>query len=117
MGSRRVLTIAFASLMCVPALAQGPTYGIGRAPTAEEVRARDISIGPTGEELPPGKGSAKEGAIAYRAKGCAGCHGATGIGGSAPILKSRDPTNPDCCARWRILPLSPPFETTIWEYH
>ena len=39
MGSRRVLPIAFALLMGVPALAQGPTYGIGRTPTAEEIRA------------------------------------------------------------------------------
>jgi S-disulfanyl-L-cysteine oxidoreductase SoxD len=116
MGSRRVLTIAFASLMCVPVLAQGPTYGIGRTPTAEEIRARDISISPTGEELPPGKGSAKEGAMTYRAKGCAGCHGATGIGGSAPILKSRDPSNPDVWARGRILPLRAPFATTVWDY-
>ena len=78
MGSRRVLPIALAMLIGVPALAQGPTYGIGRTPTAEEIRARDISIGPTGEELPAGKGSAKEGAVAYRTKGCAGCHGADG---------------------------------------
>ena len=56
---------------------------------AEEIRAWDISIGPTGEELPPGRGTAKEGAQVYRTKGCAGCHGATGIGGTAPILKSK----------------------------
>src|SRR3954463_10331563 len=116
MGSPKGLTIVFASLMCVPALAQGPTYGIGRTPTAEEIRARDISIGPTGEELPAGTGSAKEGALAYRAKGCAGCHGATGIGGSAPILKSRDPSNPDVWARGRILPLRAPSATTVWDY-
>ena len=116
MGSRKVLAFAFASLICVPALAQGPTYGIGRTPTAEEIRARDISIGPTGAELPPGKGSAKEGAIAYRVKGCAGCHGAAGIGGSAPVLKSRDPANPDVWSRGRILPLRAPFATTVWDY-
>jgi S-disulfanyl-L-cysteine oxidoreductase SoxD len=116
MASRRALAFAFASLMCVPALAQGPPYGIGRTPTAEEIRARDISIGPTGEELPPGKGSAKEGAIAYRVKGCAGCHGAAGMGGSAPILKSKDPTNPDVWARGRILPLRAPFATIVWDY-
>ena len=115
MGSRSVLPIAFAALMCVPALAQGPTYGIGRTPSAEEIRARDISIGPTGEELPPGKGSAKEGAPVYRAK-CAGCHGATGIGGSAPILKSRNPTNPNVWSRGRILPLRAPHATTVWDY-
>src|SRR3954464_10647058 len=116
MGSHKALTIAIASLMCVPALAQGPTYGIGRTPTDEEIRAKDISIGPTGEELPAGKGSAKEGASAYRTKGCAGCHGAAGVGGSAPNLKSKDATNPNVWARGRILPLRAPFATTVWDY-
>lgn len=103
-------------LLAVPALAQGPTYGIGRTPTPAEIRARDISIGPDGAELPVGQGSAKEGATVYRAKGCAGCHGATGIGGSAPILKSRNPTNPNVWARGRILPLRAPHATTVWDY-
>jgi len=66
--------------------AQSPTYGVGRPPTAEEVRAWDISIGPSGKELPPGRGTAKEGAQLYRSKGCAGCHGINGSGGPAPIL-------------------------------
>ena len=104
MASHRVLPIAFSLLMGVPVLAQGPTYGIGRTPTAEEIRARDISIGPTGGELPPGKGSAKEGALAYR------------TGGAAPILKSKDPANPSVWARGRILPLRAPFATTVWDY-
>jgi cytochrome c len=118
MGTRRVLLLAFAFtvLIGVSALAQGPTYGVGRTPTAEEIRALDISIGPTGEELPPGKGTAKEGAQVYRAKGCAGCHGAAGIGGTAPNLKSKDPKNPDVWARGRILPLRAPFATTVWDY-
>jgi cytochrome c len=116
MGTRRLLPIAFAWLMGVSALAQGPTYGVGRTPSAEEIRAWDISIGPTGEELPPGRGTVKEGALVYRAKGCAGCHGATGVEGSAPILKSKDPDNPDVWARGRILPLRAPFATTVWDY-
>ena len=37
------------------------TYGLGRTPTPEEVRAWDISISPTGQELPPGHGTAKDG--------------------------------------------------------
>ena len=48
--------------VCHAAWAQSPTYGLGKTPTAEEIRAWDISIGPAGKELPPGKGSAKEGA-------------------------------------------------------
>src|SRR6184192_3238939 len=120
MGTRRVFLIAFAFalLIGVSALAQGSTYGVGRTPTAEEIRALDISIGPTGEELPPGRGTAKEGAQIYRAK-CSGCHGATGIEGKAPILKSKAGpagTDVDIWARERILPLRAPFATIVWDY-
>jgi cytochrome c len=99
-------------------LAQSGTYGVGRTPSPEEIRAWDISIGPTGEELPPGRGSAKEGAQVYRAK-CSGCHGATGIEGTAPILKSKAGpagSDVDIWARERILPLRSPFATTVWDY-
>jgi cytochrome c len=118
MGTRRVLPIAFALglLGGASALAQGPTYGVGRTPTAEEIRAWDISIGPTGEELPPGRGTAKEGAQVYRAKGCAGCHGAGGVGGSAPVLKSKAGPSAETWSRGRILPVRAPFATTVWDY-
>ena len=56
-------------------LAQSPTYGVGRTPSAEEIRAWDISISPTGEELPPGRGTAEEGALVYQQQGCMVCHG------------------------------------------
>ena len=52
--------------------AQAPTYGVGRTPTPEEVRAWDIAISPTGKELPEGHGTAVEGARLYVQKGCAG---------------------------------------------
>src|SRR5215510_11662716 len=120
MGSHRTLAFAFVLALLLiggaSALAQGPTFGIGRTPTPEEIKALDISIGPTGEELPPGKGNAKDGAQLYRTKGCAACHGAQAIGGTAPNLKSKDPKNPDLWARGRILPLRAPFATTVWDY-
>jgi cytochrome c len=120
MGSHRIFPFAFVLPVLLisgaSALAQGPTFGIGRTPTPEEIKAIDISIGPTGEELPPGKGNAKEGAQLYRTKGCAACHGAQGLEGPAPILKSKDPKNPDLWARGRILPLRAPFATTVWDY-
>src|SRR2546425_6895221 len=100
----------------ISALAQSGTYGVGRTPSAEEIRALDISIGPTGEELPPGRGTAKEGAQLYRTKGCAGCHGATGIEGRAPNLKSKARPDVELWRRGRILPLRAPFATTVWDY-
>jgi cytochrome c len=98
-------------------LAQSPTYGVGRTPTDDEIRAWDISISPTGEELPPGRGTAKEGGLVYRQKGCAGCHGATGTEGRAPRLVKRqaepgvDPWN-----LGRILPIRAPYATVVWDY-
>jgi S-disulfanyl-L-cysteine oxidoreductase SoxD len=114
MGLLRVLP--FLLLMGASVLAQSPTYGVGRTPTAEEIRALDISIGPTGEELPPGRGTAKEGAEVYKQKACAVCHGATGMGGPAPALKSKAGPEVPVWQRERILPLRSPFATTVWDY-
>ena len=115
MGTLRVF--AFVWLLGASAFAQSPpTYGIGRTPSAEEIRAWDISIGPTGEELPPGRGTAKEGAKIYTQKGCGGCHGRGGIGGSAPVLKAKAGPDVDVWQRGRILPVRSPYATTVWDY-
>ena len=99
------------------ALAQSPTYGVGRTPSDEEIRAWDISISPTGEELPPGRGTAKEGALVYRRKGCAGCHGATGTEGRAPrLLKREAGPEVDPWDLGRILPIRAPYATVVWDY-
>ena len=79
----RILAPAVALAACVAALAQTPDYkNVGRTPSAEEMRAWDISVGPAGKELPPGSGTAKVGAEIY-AKKCAVCHGATLEGSKA----------------------------------
>ena len=121
MASLRVLAVAL--LMCGAAALgdralaqQSGTFGVGRTPTADEIKAWDISIGPTGEELPEGKGTVREGAQLYRSKGCAGCHGANAIDGKAPNLKSKAPATADVWARGRILPLRAPHATTVWDY-
>src|ERR1700686_1921675 len=115
MGSLRLVAIVL--LLGSPAFAQSsPTYGVGRTPTAEEIRALDISIGPTGEELPPGRGTAKEGAKLFEQKGCIGCHGAAGVGGLAPALQSKKGQDVPIWERERILPLRAPFATIVWDF-
>jgi len=119
MASRKAIACALPALLISGATLvaqQAGTFGVGRTPTAEEIRAWDISIGPTGEELPPGRGSVREGAQLYRSKGCAGCHGANAIDGKAPNLKSKAPATADVWARGRILPLRAPHATTVWDY-
>ena len=67
-------------------LAQGPPYGLGRAPSEEELRPWDATIGPNGEGLPPGSGTAKQGEAVYARRRCGECHGPTGAEGPAPRL-------------------------------
>jgi cytochrome c len=93
-----------------------PRFGVGRTPTAEELRALDISIGPDGTELPQGRGTAKEGAQLFTSKGCAACHGANGTGGRAPELKSKSGPSVETWERGRILPVRAPFATIVWDY-
>src|SRR5690349_8991331 len=69
--------------------AQWPTYGLSKAATGDQIKAGDIATKPDGKELPPGRGSAKEGAPLY-AQRCAACHGPTGSGGRAPQLIKTD---------------------------
>lgn len=64
-----------AALGCAAALAQTPSIsGVGRTPTDDEIKAWAHSSGPSGKDLPPGKGTAKEGEPIYVQK-CAFCHG------------------------------------------
>ena len=58
MGWRKLLMLVMILGLSQISKAQSPTYGVGRTPTAEEIRAWDISIGTAGKELPPGHGTA-----------------------------------------------------------
>ena len=122
MGTPRFLFLACVALfggllLQSSVLAQSsPKYGVGRSPTAEELRALDISISPEGAELPPGRGTPKEGAALFTSKGCAACHGANGTGGRAPELKSKDGPSVATWDRGRILPVRAPFATIVWDY-
>jgi cytochrome c len=80
------------------------------------MRALDISIGPTGEELPQGHGTAKEGATLFQQKGCAGCHGKAGMGGLAPVLQSSRAGGSSPFFDGRVLPLTSPSATTVWDF-
>lgn len=105
------------------ARAQSPTYGVGRRPTEAEIRALDIAISPEGKELPAGRGDAKDGAALYVKKGCAGCHGATGYGGKAPMLIMTDgkteakfPCLSPCINDTNVMGRKAPYAVIMWDY-
>jgi cytochrome c len=128
MRSRRLLCALLPVLVLASAdhsAAQSPTYGVGRAPTAQEIRAWDIAISPAGTELPEGRGTAVEGAKLYVQKGCAGCHGPQGSGSRAPILIRRTDTSGPmnsipclvpCIRDATVMALHAPYATVIWDY-
>jgi cytochrome c len=119
MGSLKfaaILLPTVALLVGSTAFAQSPTYGVGRKPNAEELRRMDISPNAAGDELPVGRGTAKEGALVYEQKACVACHGAAGLGGLAPQLQSKKDAKLPVWERERILPLRAPFATVVWDF-
>jgi S-disulfanyl-L-cysteine oxidoreductase SoxD len=115
--------VVSAGIACINAAAQSPdTYSnVGTTPTPQELKAWDIAVGPDGQGLPPGSGTAKEGAQIYAAK-CAGCHGknlegvmATDPNPVGPVLIGGIGTlkNPQPV---RTLASYWPFATTLWDY-
>jgi hypothetical protein len=115
----KLLAAGIVLLASSAALAQTPSYkNVGRTPTKEEIQAVDISIGPDGKGLPPGQGTAKEGAPIFAAK-CAVCHGAAGEGGKIGTrlvggkadLETFSTLRPakSVGSYW-------PYATTVWDY-
>jgi S-disulfanyl-L-cysteine oxidoreductase SoxD len=102
------------------AAAQAPaTFGIGRPATPAEIAAWDIDVGPDGAGLPPGRGTAADGAPIFAAR-CAGCHGKTGKEGPNDVLVGRLPNDEFTFARDPKAPKTIgsywPYATTVFDY-
>jgi mono/diheme cytochrome c family protein len=114
MSMRNALVLV--ALACAPALAcAADSPNLGRAASPEDIAAYDISIGPDGAGLPPGRGTAKEGEAVYAAK-CAACHGEKGAGqpndrlvGGAGSLAGDKPPVKTVGSFW-------PYATTVFDY-
>jgi hypothetical protein len=109
-------SVILAFSTCFMASAQTPNYSnVGRTPTEDEVRAWNISIGPSGRELPPGSGTAKDGAKLFASK-CSPCHGPSLEGSQlAPRLVGGEGTI-GTLQPVRTIGSYWPFATTVWDY-
>src|ERR1700704_5533004 len=112
--------VPFLLLLASPVLAQ--TYNVGHAASPAEL-AMDITISPTGANLPVGSGTSKVGAMLFVDKGCSSCHGDAGKGGvtSAPALlsaKANKPWGPDN-SPWDSginIPVKMPYATIGFDF-
>jgi cytochrome c len=85
-------------ILAIPlaALAQSQTRlypNVGTPLSQAEIQSFDRMIGPDGKELPPGRGTVKEGAAIY-AKRCEVCHGKNGQNGLMRSLVIGSPGKP-----------------------
>ncbi len=99
----------------------GYTYGVaqetpnlGRPATPTEIAGWDMSIPSDGTGLPPGRGTAEQGAVVYTQK-CQACHGEKGAGqpndrlvGGQGTLTSANPV--------RTIGSYWPYATTVFDY-
>jgi len=103
-----------------------PTYGVGRAPTVEEIRAWNLTIPPDGRGLPPGSGTAAIGKGVFEEK-CAPCHGPQAddpkyrllVGRFHPLTAARLPESIDPFVGGKaVLTIGNywQYATTLWSY-
>ncbi len=85
---RQLATLVALAIAACTASAQGP--GLGTPISDEELAAWDITVFPSGANLPPGGGTVAEGEALY-AQQCAVCHGVNGEGGLAAPIVGGDP--------------------------
>ena len=78
MSTLKSLVVGVSMFATFSTWAQAPQFGQPIAPA--DIVPWDISIGPDGAGLPPGKGTAAQGEAIYVAK-CQACHGEKGTGG------------------------------------
>ncbi len=100
-------------------LLEGP-WGLGRAPSPEEISAWNVSVNPAGTNLPPGQGTVAEGKVVFEGK-CAMCHGDAGQGmpPAYPKLVGKDPTDFSFDTDPRITHTIGnywPYATTLYDY-
>lgn len=120
-GNRSLLVsmIVLVPLCGIAALAQSPKYKLGRTASEQEIRVWDTPtpiISADGTGLPPGRGTAQEGAKVFAQK-CAGCHGPTATEGK--FYRSQlagGKGKPSDIDFERTVGNFWPYATTIWDF-
>jgi len=90
MSTSKTSRLIAALAVAASAAAVAETPGLGVPISERDIAAWDITVFPSGANMPPGRGTAAEGAPIYAAK-CALCHGVNGEGGIAAPVVGGDP--------------------------
>lgn len=107
-----VFALAAAS---APALADDLPH-LGKPVTDADLKAWDISVLPDGTNLPPGSGTAAQGAKLYVDKGCNLCHGDNGKGGASNMLVGKPSLTADGITSNKTIANFWAYPTTLFDY-
>lgn len=111
----RSLFATFAFVVSASAAMAVETPNLGQPITEKEAAAWDMSIGPDGAGLPPGRGTAKAGEDVFVAK-CQACHGEKGVGTPADKLVGGQGTLMGDQAPVKTVGSYWPYATTLFDY-
>ena len=115
MSMPKLATAALLIFASVAVAHAGDTPGLGKPITEADIKPWDISVMPDGGNLPPGSGTAAQGAKLYADKGCNLCHGDNGKGGPNPALVGNPPLTGDVAALKTIANFWA-WPTTLFDY-
>jgi len=97
----------------------GDTLSIGRDASAADIERWDIDVGPDGDGLPAGSGTARQGKNIYLDK-CAQCHGADGQKGRDKLAGTPDDVRGKTIGQKTIGQKTIgnywPYATTVFDY-
>src|SRR5499427_9182539 len=113
MPSRLATASAGLLVLSSAALAEGP--GLGRVASPDEIASWDVSIGPDGAGLPPGRGTPKQGETVFAEK-CVACHGEKGAGKPNDQLVGGRGTLTGDQAPVKTVGSFWPYATTLFDY-
>jgi mono/diheme cytochrome c family protein len=94
--------------------AQSPKYGVGRPPSADQIRELGAAIAPDGTGLPEASGTVAEGREVFAAK-CSRCHGEKAGGDVGPALVGGQGTL-TTAKPLKTIGSFWPYATTVWDY-
>jgi mono/diheme cytochrome c family protein len=110
---RMLETFAFCAAIAVAPSALAQQFGQPIAPS--DIAPWDISIGPDGAGLPPGRGTAAQGEAVYAAK-CQACHGEKGAGRPNDALVGGIGSLAPDKAAVKTVGSYWPYATTLFDY-
>jgi cytochrome c len=100
----------------ISAACAADTPGLGQPISEADIKAWNITILPDGTNLPPGSGTAAQGAKLFVEKGCVACHGEGAKGANAAALVGNPSLTANGIESNKTIANFWAYSTTLYDY-